>query len=92
MAAQLARRNRASAERLTGVLLDEIVDGGVLRHIRDGVGQHAVNRIGDLFVGRLESAFHVIAGAVVFRQLVAIGSGGNDRDICFGGDVVTHVA
>lgn len=42
---------------LTRVLLDEIVDAGVLRHIGDGISQDAVDGISDVFVRGLEGTF-----------------------------------
>ena len=77
---------------LTRVLLDEIVDAGVLRHIGDGISQDAVDGISDVFVRGLEGTFYRVAGAVVFGHLRAVCRGGDDGDIGFGGDVVAHVA
>ncbi len=91
MSEKLARQNRAR-NGLTSVLLDEFVNAGVLRHIGNGVGQHAVNRIGNFGVGGIKSAFNIVACAVVFGHLVAICCGSDDGDIRFGGDAVTHVA
>ena len=84
--------HRARGQKLTRVLLDEFVDAGVLRHISDGIGQHTVNRIGDIFVGGLECTFNVVAGTIVFGHFVAILRGSDDGDIRFGRDVVAHVA
>lgn len=77
---------------LTRVLLDEIVDAGVLRHIGDGISQDAVDGISDVFVRGPEGTFNRVAGAVVFGHLRAVCRGGDDGDIGFGGDVVAHVA
>ena len=77
--------------KLTSVLLDEIVNAGVLRHIANGIGHHAINRIGDILVRGLKCAFNRVAGTIVFGHLVAVGVGDDNGDIGFGGDVVTHV-
>lgn len=59
-------------QKLTSVLLDEIVNAGVLRHISDGVGQHAVNGVSDIFVRGLQCAFNRIACAVVLVILLPL--------------------
>lgn len=84
--------HRARGQKLTRVLLDEFVDAGVLRHISDGIGQHTVNRIGDIFVGGLERTFNVVAGTIVLGHFVAILRGSDDGNIRFSSDVVAHVA
>lgn len=62
--------HRARGQKLTRVLLDEFVDAGVLRHISDGIGQHTVNRIGDIFVGGTGRTFNVVAGTIVLVILL----------------------
>ncbi|MNP40634.1 hypothetical protein D3C76_1342870 [compost metagenome] len=68
------------------------MNAGVLRHIGDGVGQHAVYGISDIGVGGLEGAFNRVACTVVLIHLVAVLRGGDDGDIRFGRDVIAHVA
>lgn len=83
--------HRARGQKLTRVLLDEFVDAGVLRHISDGIGQHTVNRIGDIL---LEARTHLqrCSWHDSFGHFVAILRGSDDGDIRFGRDVVAHVA
>ncbi|QUI98728.1 hypothetical protein KCP74_24410 [Salmonella enterica subsp. enterica] len=38
----------------TGVLLDKIVNTGVLRHISNGIGQEHIHSVGNILVRRLE--------------------------------------
>ena len=45
-----------------------------------------------MFSLEAESALNGIAGAIVLSHLVAVSGGGDDGDIRFSGDVVTHVA
>lgn len=66
-----ARQGRGETE-LTGVLLDEVVDAGVLSHIRDHIAHSGVHRVGNLLVIGVERAFYAVSLAVVFNLFVAV--------------------